>query len=50
MGTSRRAATPFMRPAFEAQKVAAVEEMKKQIRGEIEQLFGKFGRTVRLAA
>lgn len=42
-GTSKMAARPFLRPAFESQKLAAVEAMKTNIKMEIEQLFGKFG-------
>jgi len=49
-GTSKTPAQPFMRPAFEAQKAAAVEAMKKHIRLEIDKLFTKFGSTVRRAA
>lgn len=49
-GTSKRPAQPFMRPAFEAQKVAAVEAMKKHVRAEIDKLFTKFGKTIPRAA
>lgn len=49
-GTSKTSAKPFMRPAFEAQKVAAVEAMKQHVMDEIDKLFGKFGSTIRRAA
>lgn len=49
-GTSKSAARPFLRPAFEAQKIAAVESMKNHVRGEIAKAFSQRGRTVRLAA
>lgn len=39
-GTSRRPAQPFMRPAFEAQKFAAVDAMKKSIQQELKQIYG----------
>lgn len=35
-GTSKRSATPFMRPAFEAQKLAALEAFRSSVREEIE--------------
>lgn len=38
-GTSRRAAQPFIRPAFEAQKLAAIEAMKASVRAEIEEFW-----------
>lgn len=41
-GTSRRAAQPFMRPAFEAQKTAAVEVMRKTIQAELKAHYGNF--------
>lgn len=40
-GTSRRAAQPFIRPAFEAQKVEAVEAMKASVREEIDEFWKK---------
>lgn len=49
-GTSRSAARPFLRPAFETQKVAAVDAMKSHIRGEIAKAFSQRGRTARFAA
>lgn len=41
-GTSIRAAQPFIRPAFEAQKVAAAEAAKQSMRQEIEEHWQKF--------
>lgn len=43
-GTSKTAARPFLRPAFEAQKGAAVAAMQAHIRREIDQLFAKHTR------
>lgn len=40
-GTSRRPAQPFIRPAFEAQKAAAVEAMKQSVRAEIDEFWRK---------
>jgi HK97 gp10 family phage protein len=40
-GTSKTPARPFLRPAFEAQKIAAVEEFKKAAKAEIDKLFAK---------
>lgn len=40
-GTSKMPARPFMRPSFEAQKVAAVLEMKRHMQDEIAKHFGK---------
>jgi HK97 gp10 family phage protein len=49
-GTSKRPATPFMRPAFEAQKMAAIEEMRRHVSNEINTLFAKFGQGLKRAA
>lgn len=38
-GTSKRPAQPFLRPAFEAQKVAAVLALQQRVRAEIDALF-----------
>lgn len=40
-GTTKHPATPFLRPAFEAQKVAAVEAAMASIREEIEAVWAK---------
>ena len=40
-GTSRVPARPFIRPAFEAQKLAAVEKFKETAKAEIDKLFAK---------
>ncbi len=40
-GTSRFPARPFLRPAFEAQKLNALTEFRKHVSGEIEKLFAK---------
>lgn len=40
-GTSRTKAAPFMRPAFEANKLLALELFRKTVRTEIEALFKK---------
>ena len=48
-GTSRHPATPFLRPAFQAQRAAALEEYKRRVREEIEKLFAHH-RPLRIAA
>jgi HK97 gp10 family phage protein len=40
-GTSKLPAKPFLRPAFESQKVAALEKFKKTVAAEIDTLFAK---------
>jgi HK97 gp10 family phage protein len=40
-GTAKQPAQPFLRPAFEAQKVAALETFKKTVAAEIDALFAK---------
>jgi HK97 gp10 family phage protein len=40
-GTSKQPARPFLRPAFEAQKIAALEAMKAHVRREIDLQFNK---------
>lgn len=40
-GTSRHPATSFMRAAFEAQKFAALQEFRRHVRQEVEELFRK---------
>jgi HK97 gp10 family phage protein len=40
-GTAKQPAQPFLRPAFEAQKVAALEAFKKTVASEIDALFAK---------
>ncbi len=47
-GTSKKPARPFLRPAFESQKVAALEAFKLHVRQEISALFDKH--SVRRAA
>lgn len=49
-GTSRTPAKPFLRPAFEAQKVAAVEAMRAHVKAEIERTFSKLGASIPRAA
>lgn len=49
-GTRNRAATPFMRPAFEAQKAAALETFRREVAKEIDELFAKFSQGLRRAA
>lgn len=43
-GTSRFSARPFMRPAFESQKYAAIEKCRLVMKAEIEKLFKRHGR------
>lgn len=43
-GTANMAARPFMRPAFEAQKLAAVEAIKAKLADRIEEEAQKLGR------
>lgn len=47
-GTSKMRARPFLRPAFESQKMAALEKFKQHMRKEIGEMFTKHG--VRRAA
>lgn len=40
-GTSKHPAKPFLRPAFESQKMAAIDQFKTTVRAEIDKLFQK---------